>query len=144
MNKVIKGKRYDTETAREVACTSHGYPNEFSWWQEILYRKNTGEYFLYGSGNAASKYAETVGQNEWSGSEKIMPLTEEAARRWGEKYLDGDDYEAVFGKTEEDETKKTVTFSLPVTVIETIKSRAAADGISMSEYISRLVSADKA
>ena len=144
MKKIIGGKKYDTDTAQFLGERSHSNPSDFGYVYEALYRKRTGEYFLYGSGNAASKYAETVGQNEWSGSEKIMPLTEEAARRWGEKYLDGDDYEAIFGKTEEDDSKKTATFSLPVAVIDKIKSRASEEGISMSEYVSRLVTADKA
>lgn len=144
MNKVIHGRRYDTETAKEIACTSHGHTDELSWWQEILYRKNTGEYFLYGAGNTASKYAELISQNEWRAGERIIPLTEEAARRWAEKSLDADDYEGVFGNTEEDNSKKTATFSLPVAVIDKIKSQSVKAGISMSEYISRLVSADKA
>ena len=144
MKKVIGGKRYDTETAKEVACTAHGYPNEFSYWCETLYRKNTGEYFLHGLGHAASKYAESCGMNEWCGGEKIIPLTEEAAKKWAEKYLDGDDYEAIFGEVEEDDSKKTVTFSLPVVVIEKIKSQAATQKISMSEYISQLVNSDRA
>ena len=137
MNKVIGGKRYDTATAKEMGFTSHNYPRDFSYWEETLYRKSTGEYFLYGAGNAASKYAESCGQNEWCGGEKIIPLDIGAAQKWAEKYLDADEYEKIFGKIEED--KKTVTYSLPGDVVEKIKREASASGISMSEWISRLV-----
>lgn len=137
MKKVINGRRYDTDTAKEMGFTSKNYPNDFGYWEETLYRKNTGEYFLCGKGNAASKYAESCGQNEWCGGEKIIPLDIEAAQKWAEEYLDADDYEQIFGKIEED--KKIVSYSLPGNVIEKIKRESSRSGLSMSEWLTRLV-----
>ena len=139
MKKVINGRRYDTDTARRMAEDSYSNPRDFSYWCETLYRKNTGEYFLHGEGGPMSKYAETVGQNQWSGGAKLIPLTVEAAKKWAEEHLDGEEYEKIFGVVEETAVKRTVTFSLPEKAVELIARRAAEEGCSKSEVIERLL-----
>lgn len=104
-----------------------------------MYRKNTGEFFLHGSGGAASKYREQVAQNEWCGGEKIEPLTLEQAQEWAEKHLDGDEYEKIFGAVEETGEKQTVTMSLDKGTIERLKRVSVDQGISVSELVSQLV-----
>lgn len=136
MNKVINGKRYDTDSAREVGYYTTG--SDLAGWSESLYRKRTGEYFLHGYGGPMSRYSRVTGDNEWSGDERIIPLTLEKAQEWGEKYMSADEYEEAFDPVSDDE-KKTVTFSLPESVIEIIRRRAAESNIPMSEYIARLV-----
>jgi len=101
MKKIINGKRYDTETATLIGEASYSNRSDFRYWHEELYQKKTGEYFLYGEGGPASKYSKTIGLNEWTGSEAIVPLTLKEAQEWGEKYLDADEYEKVFGRAEE-------------------------------------------
>ena len=101
MKKIINRKMYDTETAKCVGSFSYGSCRDFDHYAEELYRKKTGEYFLYGEGGAASKYARGVDQNSTSGGWEITPLSEERAMDWAEKYLDADEYEAIFGKVEE-------------------------------------------
>ena len=103
MTKIINGKRYDTETARLVGEASYSNRTDFAYWSEELYQKRTGEFFIYGEGGPASKYSRSTGQNSWSGGEKIIPLTINEAKEWAEKYLDGDEYEALF-EVEEDKT----------------------------------------
>lgn len=100
MKKIINGKKYDTETATEIACWSNERCG-FEYCCETLYRKRTGEYFLHGSGGAMSKYAESCGQNTWCGGESIRPLSEENAKRFVESHFDGDKYEEIFGEVEE-------------------------------------------
>lgn len=139
MKKVIGGKRYDTNTAKEVGYTSFGSRRDFQYWEETLYRKNTGEYFLHGVGGPASRYAETVGMNQWSGGAKIIPLTLEAAQGWAEEHLDGDEYEKIFGAVEETGEKRTVTFSLPESIIEKIARLASSQGISKSDVIAQAI-----
>lgn len=143
MKKIINGRRYDTDSARELAAfTCEGSRSDFRWWQETLYRKNTGEYFLHGKGGPASKYAEAVGLNQWEGGERIMPLSLEEAQKWAEDHLDGDEYEEIFGAVQEDISKRTVTFSLTEKTIEKIARIAAERSISKSEVIERLVDGD--
>ena len=62
MKKIINGKLYNTETAKKLA----EYSNDCTWsdfrcLEEALYRKRTGEYFLYGSGGPLTGYAEKHG-----------------------------------------------------------------------------------
>lgn len=141
MKKVINGRRYDTDTAKELASESYSNCRDFHYWAETLYRKNTGEYFLHGVGGPASKYSQAVGLNEWSGGERIMPMTPDEAKEWAEKYLDADKYEEIFGQIEEETEKKTVSFSLRLQTIEKIKTEAAKRGIPMSEYIDSIINA---
>ena len=102
MKKIINGKKYDTETATEIATTgSGGSRRDFYWWEETLYKKKNGEYFLVGEGGPASQYAVIVGTNEWSGDTQLIPFTLEEAKKWAEDAMDGDAYEAEFGEVEE-------------------------------------------
>ena len=102
MKKIINGKMYNTETATEVSSYSNGGSwRDFSHFCETLYRKKTGEFFLHGEGGPMTKYAESCGQNSWSGGERIFPLTEAKAKEWMEHYATTDEYCSVFGEPEE-------------------------------------------
>ena len=140
MKRIINGKRYDTDTAKKVAYDCYnGSRRDFQWWQETLYRKNTGEFFLYGEGGAMTKYAEREGNSGWTGGERIMPLTYTEAQEWAEKHLDADEYEGIFGAVDEGEGKTVVTFSLPKSAIETLKRKAAKAGVPLSEHVTQLI-----
>ena len=55
MKKIINHKMYNTETAERLASSSNGYGyDDFRYMEEQLYRKKTGEFFLYGEGGALS------------------------------------------------------------------------------------------
>ena len=101
MKKIINGRKYDTGTAELVGDYSYSNPSDFHYVLELLYRKKTGEFFLYGEGGAASVYAEAAGPNERCGGEKIIPFTIEEAKEWAEHHLDADKYEELFGEVEE-------------------------------------------
>lgn len=98
MKKIINGRKYDTETAEHLSAISRG--DGFTSVDESLYRKRNGEYFLYASGGPMTKYGVHEGNNIYGGS-SIIPMDELAARKWAEKNLDGDEYEAIFGEVEE-------------------------------------------
>lgn len=100
MKKIIHGKLYNLATAKEIAyVTNDDYG--LAYWAETLYQKRTGEFFLYGEGGPMSCYARAVGQNQWTGGEEIIPLTEAEAKEWAERHLDADDYIDIFGEVEE-------------------------------------------
>ena len=102
MKQIINGKKYDTDTAKEIAhYCAPGSVQDFSYSEETLYRKKTGEYFLYGKGGPASRYSRSCGQNQWEGDQRIIPFTEYEARAWAERCIDADEYEAIFGEVEE-------------------------------------------
>ena len=102
MKKIINGKKYDTETAKQLGTyANYGSWRDFSHYEETLYRKKTGEYFLHGKGGAMTHYAVSESQNSWTGGEKIIPLTEAEARAWSENNLTCEAYESIFGEVEE-------------------------------------------
>ena len=96
MTKVINGKKYSTETAEMVGYDGFARRGNFKWWCERLYLKVTGEYFLHGMGGPLSHYRQKIGQNEWSGSEKIIPMTYPEAKAWAKKHLNYDKYITLF------------------------------------------------
>jgi hypothetical protein len=69
--------------------------------QRISVSQKTGEFFLYGSGNAASKYCEETAERMRSPGERIVPLTIKEAMVWVENYCDADTYIELFGEVEE-------------------------------------------
>lgn len=139
MKKIIGGKRYDTETAHFCGSDQYGGPRDFHYWREELYRKTTGEFFLHGEGGAMSKYAISAGQNEWSGGEKIIPLSPAKAKEWAEEHLSGEEYEAVFGPVEDDGTKTLQMLSLPASTVEKLKRKAGERGMSLSDLATEIL-----
>lgn len=101
MNKVINGKKYDTDTAKLIGHYRNGDYGDFFYIEEELYLKKTGEFFLYGSGGGMTKYREEWGKNRWSGSSHIFPYTIDEAKEWAMEHMSGDAYEEVFGPVEE-------------------------------------------
>ena len=100
MRKIINGKLYNTDTARLVGNYRYGYPRDFEYWEEALYQKQNGEYFLCGEGGPMSCYAVHCG-NESSGSSAITPMTVKEAKEWVEHYSTVETYIKEFGEPEE-------------------------------------------
>ena len=140
MKKIINGKVYDTATAKKCGeYEPNPYRSDFNWYCEELYQKKTGEFFLYGEGNAASPYSKSCGQNEWCGSESIKPLTYAEAQCWAEKHMDGDDYITIFGDPEENAERTVISISIRKDTHEKLKRAAAKAGKTVSEYIEGLI-----
>ena len=141
MKKIINGKVYDTATAQCVGEWSNPYTRrDFNWVEETLYRKRTGEFFIFGEGGPRSQYAKEVGMRQWSNGERIMPLTWDEAREWAEEKLSADEYEQAFGEVTEDDSRETMSLSLPRSMAETIRRRASQSGTYPSAYIEALIS----
>jgi hypothetical protein len=103
MKKVIDGLMYNTETAHCVGSWDNGrYGNDFYACEETLYKTKKGNYFIYGIGGAASRYARSCGQNTTCGSSDIIPLSSGEAQRWAEEHLSGDGVEKEFAATIEE------------------------------------------
>ena len=84
MNKIIKGKKYDTATAKLVYETP-SYKDSGS----DLYKKKTGEFFI-------------VYWSKWEGSTPyIKPISIDEAKEYAEEHMDADGYEELFGEVEE-------------------------------------------
>ena len=142
MKKIINGKLYDTDTAKEVGSWANaGGWRDFHHLEETLYRKRTGEYFLLGDGGPATKYARRTEQNMWSGGSQIIPLSPETAREWAEEHLSADDYAELFGMPDEGgEEKVTLCVQLPAALDAKIRAGAAQAGKSLTAYLESVLS----
>lgn len=102
MKRIVDGKRYDTETAREVGSASYGNRGDFEHFDESLYRTRSGNWFVAGWGGPRSHYAEQVDQRSWSGGSGLRPLSTPEAREWLERHGHTDALEEEFGAEIED------------------------------------------
>jgi len=137
MKKVISGRVYDTETGTELGYDSYGYPRDFEYWAETLYRTRSGLYFIHGEGGPASKYAESQGQNQWSGGSEIIPVSEDVARKWSEEHLDGDGYLAAFGNPEDDTVR--INVEIPRALHSRVKAYADDNSQTMPDAVRALL-----
>ena len=135
MKKIIKGKVYDTDTAKEIGFFSNtDSRRDFHWCEEKLYLKRTGEYFLYGEGGPKSKYAQRVDFRTYSEGSDIFALTFEEAREWAEEHLSAEEYIEAFG-AEEDDSMQYLHLRLPASLISKIRMEASKSGMSASKYM---------
>jgi hypothetical protein len=131
MNRVINGRRYSIKTAEQVAAV-YG-----QGWNEELYRKQTGEYFLYCAGDSRSKFAVKDG-NKYFPASTITPMTLPEAQEWAANNVGPDKYQEIFG-VPDTEKHTTCTFSLSARTISRISSLAATWSCGKSEVIERIV-----
>lgn len=80
MMKVINNKRYNTKTAEYFGRYEHDTDDTDARYIEELYRKRTGEFFLYTKGGKDSIYKVEVSFNKYKEGEKIIPLSTERRR----------------------------------------------------------------
>lgn len=139
MKKIIKNKLYDTNTAKRIGSREHNQPGDLSWWEETLYLKRTGEYFIHGEGGAMTKYAERRGENRWSGGEAITPVSFETARAWAEENLDAERYSEAFGLPSESDGEKSLYITVPAALMAQIKASAAANRQSIKDYVTDIL-----
>lgn len=141
MKKIINGRVYDTDTAKELGSWDNGLGSgDFAVEIETLYRKRTGEYFIYGWGGPASRYARQVGQSAWAAGERIMPLSYDDAREWAESHLEADDYIAIFGDPGEDgDGEVTISVRVPASVKRALQSECSRRGITQADGIAQAI-----
>lgn len=102
MKKIINGRMYNTETAKPIKFYANdGGWRDFRHYEETLYLKRTGEFFVAGEGGPMTKYAQPCGQSGRSSGSDIIPLTEREAKEWAERHMDADEYEETFGEVPE-------------------------------------------
>lgn len=103
MKKIISGKKYDTDTAKCLTSYETGGAccNDIHYLNEVLYRKITGEYFLFGEGGAYSPYGVPAVGGGCVAGEAIRPLSVAEAKAWAEMHMSADAYETTFGPVAE-------------------------------------------
>ena len=60
--KIINGRMYNTDTTEVLGSWDNGYPRgDFSFEEQTLHKKKTGEYFVYAYGGAQSNLGDCYG-----------------------------------------------------------------------------------
>lgn len=125
MKKVINGKVYDTETAKEIGAWDNGIYGSFDQVSEHLFRKRTGEYFL----NRFDGYS----------GETIRKMTYEEARQWAEDRLDADAYLSEFDAVADDDSTVSVCYSIKASTRDLVEGECRKTGETRSAVIDRIV-----
>ena len=140
MKKIINGKMYDTDKATYLGYDIYAGPRDFKYWREELYRKRTGEFFLYGQGGPDSKYAvASVTGSGWDGGSKIIPLSVPKAREWAEEHLSADAYAEIFGMPDEGEDTAVLNVTIDAALMARVRERALTDGETLTATVAALL-----
>lgn len=140
MNKVIRGKRYNTETAKLVGTWEANEPENSDFWEkEELYQKRSGEFFLIGQGGAQTQYARFSMGGESKPDIELRPIEPEEASDWAEEHLTADEYEALFGPVAEDGSRGRITLTLLNSTIDTVRREAQRRKMNFNEYLEKLI-----
>ncbi|MBS5989758.1 hypothetical protein [Anaerococcus hydrogenalis] len=152
MKKIINGRRYDTSTStlidyymiNDIGFDGVDKSNVESFKKYIsekrlldqrlenLYKKKTGEFFLYVLNGPMSELAgrKLYGKRNY---ENIIPLSIDEAKEWMEECSDAETYESVF----EIEEEGNMAFSLliPETLYDKLKEKSEKTGNTMKDII---------
>ena len=121
MKKIIKNKVYDTATAQYIGAYLGDWEDSSRWRREELYKKRTGEYFLYSEGHEEP--------------EKIAPLSFDEAKEWGRKHLEGIEYEIEFEVAKEDNVVTRLHVEIPASLNDRIELERSRMGVSKAEVV---------
>ena len=139
MNKIIGGKRYDTDKAANVGEAGNGlYPGDLDYYCEYLYRKRTGEFFLHMEGGPRSRCAKADGTG-WAGGEELRPMSFADARAWAEENLAADEYAELFGEPDEDGASVVATLKLSAAAKGKLEREASRTGLTQSAIVEKLI-----
>lgn len=103
MKAIIDGKRYDTDTATEVASwNTGGSMGDMNYCGETLYRTPKGNWFLYGEGGARSQYAVEDSPGWTAPGGKLIGMTADEAYNWLQEHTQTDALEQYFADRVQD------------------------------------------
>ena len=94
MQKIISGKKFNTDTGVVIGQYNNlgsgaDSTNDFHYWEATLFKtQKSGSFFIQGSGGPMSRFAQSCGQNSWSGGEDLIPVSREEAFEWAQNYLE--------------------------------------------------------
>lgn len=140
MKKIIRNKVYDTDTAQLIKQADH--PNITSGegsCKQSLYRKKTGDYFLFVDGARTDVFDNLVLENNAHDRERhIYPLTYEQARAWAESEMSADEWLAIFEPVEDD-SLCALNLTLSASAVSKFRLAAQRQQISQRELMERLI-----
>lgn len=121
MKKIIKNKVYDTATAQYIGAYLGDWEDASRWRREELYKKRTGEYFLYSEGHEMP--------------EKITPLSFDEAKRWGKDHLEEIEFEIEFEVAQDDNAVTRLHVEIPASLNDRLELERSKMGASKAEVV---------
>lgn len=143
MEKIINNHRYSTETSTFIG----EYSNELDvsdeqYIYESLYRKRTGEFFLFCKGGAKTMYSKKI-NNKRVYNEDIELTTYDEAEKWAKTHLSQEIYDYYFNldKTPKKFTsnRQTVTVRLPEEYIRKLQIARARTDLIYPELFMKMI-----
>ena len=130
MKKAIGGKIYDTGKAKFISEYKSGEGSTAIC--EKLYRKRTGEFFLYCTGGADSIYGVKGRGFTRLAGETLIPVLAGEANQWSIEKL-GTPLPAY------EEGTTILSVVIPVYLMQHLKDLAEKEGINLSEYVRKVL-----
>jgi hypothetical protein len=140
MKKIIHNKVYDTDTAQLIKQADHpNITNGEGSCKQSLYRKKTGDYFLFVDGARTDVFHNLALDNNAHDRERhIYPLTYEQARAWAEEEMSADEWLAIFEPVEDD-SLTALNLTLSASAVSKFRLAAQQQQISQRELMERLI-----
>lgn len=142
MRKMINSLSYDTKTAKFLTKWDTGHDKGSpDYYEESLYQKRTGEFFLAATGNEDTKYAKSLGGNQWAQGEMIIPLDFASAEEWAKRYAEPSLYQKYFGELSHYENNKRPFLYLQISPIAyaRLNRLISIKKVSKAELIEQLI-----
>ena len=96
-----------TATAKKLAEWDENGTDPLNYIAEALYRKKTGEFFVFGDGGANTKYARIGRLKVFEPGSAILPMSLEQAKEWALDRLPKNEYDDIFGDMIDDDGSTT-------------------------------------
>lgn len=140
MKKIIGNKVFDTDTAQLIKRADHdNITSGEGKCKQSLYRKRTGDYFLYVSGARTDTFHNLHLDAQTHDRERhIYPLTYEQAKLWAEKEMTADEWLEVFEPVEDD-SLCALNLTLSASAVSKFRLAAQRQQISQRELMERLI-----
>lgn len=140
MKKIICNKVYDTDTAQLIKQADHdNITSSEGSCKQSLYRKRTGDYFLYVSGARTDTFHNLhLNDAKHDRERHIYPLTYEQARSWAEEEMTADEWLAIF-EPAEDDSLTALNLTLSAATVSKFRLSAQQQQISQKELMERLI-----
>ena len=140
MKRIIRNKVYDTRTATLIKQADHpNITNGEGSCKQSLYRKKTGDYFLFVDGARTDVFDNLALENNVHDRERhIYPLTYEQTRAWAEEEMSADEWLAIFEPVEDD-TLMALNLTLSASAVSKFRLAAQRQQISQRELMERLI-----
>jgi hypothetical protein len=131
MKKTLNGSLYDSEKARDIVKWEPERSSPIFGFTETLKQTRAGKYFLYGKGEANSKYS-ILTEEGAKGTEEIIPLTPKAALIWARGHFAEKELGDIFGYQD---GRTTMSLSVPNKIKYLLEQERAETGKSVSQIV---------